>query len=105
MKFYNETLGLPILFKGEDWSEFDVDGQRLALKKATLENEARENPTSMVWFLAKPIEAIVGDLKRKHVQFIDDIATHSYGKMCRFCDPDGNPLGLYEPPPKNSMDG
>ena len=30
IEFYNELLGLTLLFKGEDWSELEIDGQRLA---------------------------------------------------------------------------
>ncbi len=93
VKFYQKVLGKEPLFHRDDWVEFDLDGQRLALQKSS--SPARAGAT--VYFLAQPIEGFVFRLKELDAILDGNIEIHSYGKLARFQDPDGNILGLYEP--------
>jgi predicted enzyme related to lactoylglutathione lyase len=106
VKFYQKALGKKPLFHREDWAEFELGGQRLALQKTPYPAETsltRDDPTgtgAIVYFLAQPIEGFVFRLKELDTAMLGNIEIHSYGKLARFKDPDGNILGLYEPPKK-----
>ena len=95
--FYQDLLGFKLLFKGEEWSEFDIAGQRLALCRVDTIRSGQTSPG--VSFMAKPIEQAIETLSRKGVSFVEELKVYPYGKLVRFQDPDGNILGLYEPPP------
>ncbi len=95
--FYGNVLGFNLLFKREDWSEFDIDGQRLTLHKEEIPSGKNPGGRVIVSFEAKPIEKIVESLKVKGVRFKGEVEVYPYGKLAWFLDPDGNILGLYEP--------
>ncbi len=99
VEFYHEPLGLTLLFKGEDWSELEIDGQRLALRKVSTFPEHNDPAVPGVSFLAQPIEQVIATLSQKGVHFVEELKVYPYGKLATFRDPDGNLLGLYEPPP------
>ncbi len=101
VEFYNQLLGFKLLFNREDWSEFDIDGQRLALRKVDTLPEHGESVPG-ISFLAQPIEQAIATLEQRGVQFSGELEIYPYGKLARFRDPDGNVLGLYEPPPRSS---
>ncbi len=100
--FYHQVLGLKLLFQREDWAEFDVDGQRLAFCKVDTLPEKNASYIPRVSFLAQPIEQVITDLSKKGVQFSEELQVYPYGKLASFSDPDGNILGLYEPPPQKT---
>jgi predicted enzyme related to lactoylglutathione lyase len=111
MKFYQKVLGKKPLFHREDWAEFELGGQRLALQKvpcpaktdlvgADLTGTGFAGTGAVVYFLARPIEGFVFRLNELDTAMIGNIEIHSFGKLARFKDPDGNVLGLYEPPNK-----
>ncbi len=103
LKFYRDVLGLKLLVQNEEWVEFEVGGQRLALRQIDPLAEQPEGPHpngAMIWLEARPIEKAITFLEEKKVIFIDKLKSLSYGKTATFKDPDGNPIGLYEPPPK-----
>ena len=94
VEFYQKVFGKEPLFHMEGWAEFDLGGQRLALQKSS--SPKGIGPT--VYFLARPIEGFIFRLKELDTALDGNIEIHSYGKLARFRDPDGNTLGLYEPP-------
>jgi catechol 2,3-dioxygenase-like lactoylglutathione lyase family enzyme len=94
VEFYQKVLGKKPLFRHEDWAEFELGGQRLALQKTN----GPIGTGAIVYFLAQPIEGFVLRLNELDTAMIGNIEIHSYGKLARFKDPDGNILGLYEPP-------
>jgi len=96
VEFYQKVLGKEPLFHREDWAEFELGGQKLALQKSS----SPGGIGATVYFLARPIEGFVFRLKEMDAMLEGNIEIHSYGKLARFRDPDGNILGLYEPPDK-----
>ncbi len=96
VEFYQKVLGKEPLFVTEDWAEFEMEGQRLALQKVSPATSPT-GPGATLYFLAKPIEGFVFRLKELDTALVGNIEIHSYGKLARFMDPDGNMLGLYEP--------
>lgn len=101
--FYRDVLGLELRVQNEEWIEFDVSGQRLALRQvnALPSGTAPPHPLgAMIWLEAIPIEQSLSYLSKKNISIIDDLEVFSYGKTATFVDPDGNLIGLYEPPDK-----
>lgn len=94
VEFYQKVLGKEPLFHREDWAEFELGGQRLALNKSS----STSGIGAIVYFLAQPIEGFILRMKEFDAVLDGNIEIHSYGKLARFRDPDGNILGLYEPP-------
>ncbi|MBI4382842.1 MAG: VOC family protein [Nitrospinae bacterium] len=98
--FYQNALGLKLLFKRDDWSEFEIGGQRIALRFVDgWRGSSSGGSGATVSFLAEPIEGAVDRLKKLGVRFIDELRVYPYGKLASFIDPDGNSIGLYQPPP------
>ena len=99
VEFYQKVLKKEPLFITDDWAEFKLEGQRLALQKVNPSAQPSSVSTgAIIYFHAKPIEGFVFRLKELDTPLIGNIEIHSYGKLARFLDPDGNILGLYEPP-------
>ena len=93
--FYRDVLGLRPLFTGEEWSEFEIDGQRLALHKIHVPFAAVE--IAAVSLEAVPMEKVIEKLKARGVRFAEDMQVFPYGKLASFKDSEGNLIGLYEP--------
>lgn len=98
--FYRNVLGLNLLFKGEEWSEFEIGGQRVALHKSA--SSPSTPGGAVVCFEARPIEDAIEKLTDQGVRFVQELQVFPYGKSAAFLDPQGNLIGLYEPPPKSS---
>ncbi len=96
LEFYQDVLGLKLELKEGEWSEFLVGGQRLALYLK--EDGIEKSGGAVVWFHADPIEQTVSELKNRGALFDQDVREFPYGKTATFLDPDGNLLGLYQPP-------
>jgi predicted enzyme related to lactoylglutathione lyase len=99
VEFYQNILGLELLFKRDDWSEFEIDGQRIALHKSDVKTS---NGGAVISFHAEPIEGAIETLKGKGVCFVEELQVYPYGKIASFLDPDGNIIGLYQPPAKSN---
>ena len=103
LKFYRDVLGFKLLVQNEEWIEFEVGGQRLALRLVDPWTSSTEPPShsgAMIWLETHPIEKTITKLEENKVKFINELSEFSYGKTAIFQDPDGNPIGLYEPPIK-----
>jgi len=96
VEFYQKVLGIEPLFHREDWAEFKLEGQRFALKKETLLQ--KEHAGATIYFMAKPLQEFIDRLEGFGTEILGSVETHSYGKLARFKDPEGNIFGLYEPP-------
>lgn len=103
LKFYRDVLGLKLLLQNKEWVEFDIGGQRLALRRVDPQAKNIEAPSTksaMIWLETHSIEKTITQLKENNILFFNDLEVLSYGKTATFQDPDGNPIGLYEPPGK-----
>jgi len=103
LKFYSDVMGFKLLVQNDEWVEFAIGDQRLALhlvKLMPLMPEGSHPNGAMVWLYAKPIEQAIAHLEGNNIKFINKLEEFSYGKTATFTDPDGNLLGLYEPPEK-----
>lgn len=100
--FYQNALGLKLLFKREDWSEFEIGGQRFALRKVGNSPQNSMPGGAVISFQAEPIEDVIASLKKRGTPFIEELRVFDYGKLATFADPDGNRVGLYQPPEKSN---
>ena len=98
--FYRDLLGLELLLIKDNWAEFNVNGLRLAIYEKKGCKAIGDDSGATVYFEAKPIEAVIKELKMKGISFNGDIEVYTYGKFILFSDLDNNSLGLYEPPGK-----
>lgn len=100
-RFYVETLGLEVVAD----QEMDPHGRwlQVAPKNAetsialTASNELAGSVAGLV-FETGDIEAAVGRLRQRHVDFPHGIEDMPWGRAARFSDPDGNQLVLQTPP-------
>jgi|GEM_PF-361935 len=101
VEFYKTLFDIDPLIEQGEWTEFKIQGQRLALHMERVENEKKyASRNAVLFFKAPSIEDSIKKLTDKGINFNEKVQAHPYGKMVRFKDPDGNPLGLYEPPSK-----
>ncbi len=103
LEFYRDVLGFKLLVQNEEWVEFEVDGQRLALRQVNpmpAKPEGSHPNGAMIWLESRPIENAITLLMKNKVNLISKLEVFSYGKTATFQDPDGNLIGLYEPPAK-----
>ena len=105
LEFYKDVLGFKLLVQNEEWVEFEVGGQRLALRlvdSMPAKPEGSHPNGAMIWLEARTIEKSIVFLKENNINIINELDVYSYGKTAAFKDPDGNFIGLYEPPEKNA---
>ncbi len=98
VEFYQKVLEIEPLFLRKDWAEFKLEEQRFALQK--VETMKSGYCGAMVYFMAKPLEHHIKRLEGLGAKLLESPKIHSYGKLARFQDPEGNVFGLYEPPIK-----
>ena len=90
--FYLEILKLPILFKNEDLTCFDFFGTYLMVEKEDRTeylNDASEiRNYSCIRLNVEDVKHHSAELKRQNISV--DYQEHSWGKVAKFKDPDGN---------------
>lgn len=101
--FYQNILGLKLLFKMDEWTEFSVGGQRLALHKVDSVAQPKDAGGAIVSLEVKQIKNTIAYLKERGVRFVQEMQEFPFGKMAVFFDPDNNMVGLYEPPKRNNV--
>ncbi|MGB8583336.1 MAG: VOC family protein [Candidatus Sulfotelmatobacter sp.] len=96
--FYQDVLGLPLLFKAPPGlAFFDCGGVRLMLDRA--EKPEFDHPSSVLYFAVPNIQSAYGKLKENGVHFEDEphmiakMPTHDLW-MTFFRDSEGNLLAL-----------
>ncbi|MEH7443266.1 VOC family protein [Bacillus sp. JJ1122] len=70
ISFYQEQLGLPLLFNTETMAFFDCDGVRLVL--SIPENEQFAHPSSVIYFQVEKMKEKYEELLAKGVSFLDE---------------------------------
>lgn len=101
--FYQNILGLKLLFKMDEWTEFAVGTQRLALHKVDSVAQPKDAGGAIVSLEVKQITNTIAYLKERGVRFVQEMQEFPFGKMAVFFDPDNNMVGLYEPPKRNNV--
>jgi lactoylglutathione lyase len=97
IKFYSETLELPIKTRSKDWTEFFNNDTVLALhpapKKKTI---LRTGSGTLVGFEVTDLDSTVKKLKERRVKFFKRPKEEPFGKHAIVQDPDGHLISIAE---------
>lgn len=104
IRFYRDTVGLPLLFETNGMAFFDVGGVRLMI---AADEDRREilRPQSILYFHVADFDASLARLSAtpaKRVGPVETVQSTSHGdlKLQQFEDPDGNALAVMGLVPK-----
>ena len=95
--FYEHTLGLPLVFKDDEfgWAEFDVGGAKFGLERASDEEKELLGRFVGVSLQVENIEQTYNDLLAKGVEFTGPPEKQEWGgTLVHLKDPSGNILTL-----------
>ena len=96
MRFYRDTLGIPIKTKSKDWTEFFNKDTVLALHPAKKKNKMKTGSGMLVGFEVSDLDATVKKLKEKRVKFFKKPKEEPFGKHAIIQDPDGHLVSIAE---------
>ncbi len=86
VRFYSETLGLPLKFQSTDWSEFVTGETTLALHPASPQNPAGK---IQLGFGVSDIQAFYRDMTAQGFEFTQPPTSEAGSTLARFRDADG----------------
>jgi predicted enzyme related to lactoylglutathione lyase len=89
--FFKDVLELPSVDAGDGWLIFVLPPSELAVRPA---DDAGHHE---LYLMCDDINATVGELGSKGVEFSRPISDVGWGLMTAITMPDGDELGLYEP--------
>ncbi len=97
IKFYSETLELPIKTRSKDWTEFFNNDTVLALhpapKKKTI---LKTGSGTLVGFEVTDLDSTVKKLKERRLKFFKRPKEEPFGKHAIVQDPDGPLISIAE---------
>lgn len=96
VKFYKDTLGLPIKTESADWTEFFSDGTVLALHPAKKKYKLKAGPNMLIGFMVNDLDDSVKQLKKKKVKFFKKPKEEPFGKHAIIVDPDGHLISIVQ---------
>lgn len=96
IKFYKDTLGLPLKSKSKDWTEFFQDGTVIALHPMRKKSIVGSSTGMLVGFMVSDMDATVKELKAKKVKFFKKPKDEPFGKHAIIEDPDGHLISIAE---------
>jgi lactoylglutathione lyase len=96
IKFYNETLELPIKTKSKDWTEFFKNDTVLALHPAKKKGKLKTGSGMLVGFEVSDLSSTVKKLKKKRTRFFKRPKEEPFGKHAIVQDPDGHLISIAE---------
>lgn len=101
VRFYGHTLGLSVKSESDEWSELDAGGVTIGLNAR--EDTHRKGGTGGAILTLQPDGDLFNEVERlteAGVEFVDEVSTHSWGRIATFKDSEGNDLQLFGPPPE-----
>jgi lactoylglutathione lyase len=105
IKFYSETLELPIKTRSKEWTEFFTNDTVLALHPAEKKSSLKTGSGALVGFEVIDLDSTVKRLKEKKVKFYKKPKDEPFGKHAIIKDPDGHLISLAEINEKSSEEG
>lgn len=103
-EWYAQNLGLDTNPYGAtfDWYEGDDNTKKAQTQWSPFSDStdyfAPSTKEFMINYRVDNLEALVEELKKAGVTFVDDVVTYEYGKFIHILDPEGNKIELWEPP-------
>jgi catechol 2,3-dioxygenase-like lactoylglutathione lyase family enzyme len=105
IKFYSDTLELPVKSRSKDWTEFFNNDTVLALHPAPEKKKKMMLKTgsgTLVGFEVTDLDSTVKKLKEKRVKFFKRPKEEPFGKHAIVQDPDGHLISIAELKEKSS---
>jgi catechol 2,3-dioxygenase-like lactoylglutathione lyase family enzyme len=96
IKFYADTLGLPIKARSDDWTEFFNNDTVLALHPAKKKSKLKTGSGMLVGFEVDDLDSTVKKLKEKRVRFFKKPKEEPFGRHAIVQDPDGHLVSIAE---------
>lgn len=97
IKFYSETLELPIKTRSKDWTEFFNNDTVLALHPAPKKKSILKTGSgTLVGFEVTDLDSTVKKLKERRVKFFKRPKEEPFGKHAIVQDPDGHLISIAE---------
>ena len=93
VKFYRDTLGLPLKFQSPHWSEFATGETTLALHPASETNPAGKVELG---FAVEDIKAFHAEMSSRGVQFPMPPKAEEFGTLAQFLDSEGAASSVME---------
>ncbi|HKU49775.1 MAG TPA: VOC family protein [Nitrososphaera sp.] len=97
VKFYRDTLKMPLKEKSKDWVEFSERGTVIALHPAKKKRFPKNN-SMLIGFSVSDFDDVCNGLKRKKVNFYKKPKEESFGKHAIIKDPDGHLISIIQMP-------
>ncbi len=98
VKFYKETLELPVKTQSDDWTEFFHKDTTIALhpiKKKTKASQ-EDGKSVLVGFMVGDLDNVVATLKKRGVTFFKAPREETFGRHTIVEDPDGHLISIAE---------
>ncbi len=103
IKFYSDTLELPVKSRSKDWTEFFNNDTVLALHPAPEKKKMLKTGSgTLVGFEVTDLDSTVKKLKEKRVKFFKRPKDEPFGKHAIVQDPDGHLISIAELKEKSS---
>lgn len=97
IKFYSDTLELPVKSRSKDWTEFFNNDTVLALHPAPEKKKMLKTGSgTLVGFEVTDLDSTVKKLKEKRVKFFKRPKEEPFGKHAIVQDPDGHLISIAE---------
>jgi lactoylglutathione lyase len=94
VKFYHDTLGLPIKTMSEDWTELFNNDTVLALHPARKKSNLKTGSGILVGFEVSDLDSTMKSLKHKKVKLFKKPREEPFGKHAILQDPDGHLISI-----------
>ncbi len=103
IKFYSDTLELPVKTRSKDWTEFFNNDTVLALHPAPEKKKMLKTGSgTLVGFEVTDLDSTVKKLREKKVKFFKRPKEEPFGKHAIVQDPDGHLISIAELKEKSS---
>jgi predicted enzyme related to lactoylglutathione lyase len=96
VKFYRDTLGIPIKTESSDWTEFFNNDTVLALHPAKKKANLKTGSGMLVGFEVGDLDSTIKKLKEKKVRFFKKPKDEPFGRHAIIQDPDGHLISIAE---------
>jgi lactoylglutathione lyase len=96
IRFYRDTLGIPVKTKSKDWTEFFNKDTVLALHPARKKSWIKTGSGMLVGFEVSDFDSTVKELKAKKIKFFKKPKEEPFGKHAIIQDPDGHLVSIAE---------
>jgi lactoylglutathione lyase len=96
IKFYRDTLELPIKTKSKDWTEFFKNDTVLALHPSRKKSNLKTGSGILVGFEVSDLSSTMKKLREKKVRFFKRPKEEPFGKHAIVQDPDGHLISIAE---------